>query len=198
MTMLIFRRNKKTLENLSKFRHAKFNYAKFVKNYYLENDEAYIIANVDNIDDIISRYSAPGHEWLNDDFVTYVDACAYHIPVEESIVLEITGAHFSPEEQAVIERVVTDHYGLELGEKVIELKYNARRAIMLLVLAIITAVIFYLLFQYTESIFIELIVVGLWFFIWELGSVGWLNRSDLRMEKLEAGQLASLRVVFAS
>lgn len=194
--MLIFRRNKKTLENLSRFKHAKFNYAKFVRNYYLENDEAYIVANVSSMDDIISRYSTPGQEWLTDDFTSYVDACAYHVPVEEAIVLEITGGHFTSEEQAVITRVVTDHYGLELGEKVIELRYNARRSILLLVLSIVTAVIFYLLFQYTESIFLELIVVGLWFFIWELGSVAWLERSDLRMQKLEAGQLASLRVQF--
>jgi len=194
--MLLFRRNKKTLANLSRFRHAKFNYAKFVKNYYMENDEAYIVVRVASIDDIISRYSSPGYEWLNPDFVQYVDECAYHIPVEESIVLEIIGAQFTAEERETIARVITDHYGLELGEKVIELNYNARRAILLLALSIVTAIIFYLLFQYTESIFLELIVVGLWFFIWELGSVGWLNRADLRMEKLEAGQLASLRVQF--
>jgi len=195
-TMLLFRKNKRTLKNLSKFRKAKFNYAKFVRNYYMENDEAYITAKVNSIDDIVSRYSVEDYEWINEEFTSYIDNCAYHIPVEESIVLEITGAKFTDTEKEIIKKVIIDHYGLELGETMISLEMNKRRAAILLLLSVVTAIIFFGLFIYTDSIFLELIVVGLWFFTWELGNVGWLNRSELRMQKLEAGQLASLRIKF--
>lgn len=194
--MLLFRKNKRTLKNLSKFRKAKFNYAKFVRNYYMENDEAYITAKVNSIDDIVSRYSVEDYEWINEEFTSYIDNCAYHIPVEESIVLEITGAKFTDTEKEIIKKVIIDHYGLELGETMISLEMNKRRAAILLLLSVVTAIIFFGLFIYTDSIFLELIVVGLWFFTWELGNVGWLNRSELRMQKLEAGQLASLRIKF--
>ena len=47
--------SKKTKRNLKKFKSAKFNYAKFVKNYYIDKGVAYISAKVNSIDDIISK-----------------------------------------------------------------------------------------------------------------------------------------------
>jgi len=194
--MPLFRKTEKTLENLSRFKKAKFNYQKFVKHYYMENDEAYITAKVQSIDDIVSRYSVKDYEWINEEFTSYIDNCAYHIPVEEAIVLEITGRKFTDSEKEIIQRVIKEHYGLALGETDFSLRVNSRRALVLFLWSIVTAIIFFLLYTYTNSILLELIVVGLWFFTWELGSVAWINRADLKNEKLEAGQLSSLRIKF--
>ena len=48
-------KSKKSIKNLKRFKSAKFNYAKFVKDYYIEKGEAYISAKVNSIDDIIQR-----------------------------------------------------------------------------------------------------------------------------------------------
>jgi hypothetical protein len=54
-------KSKKFIKNLKRFRNAKFNYAKFVKDYYIEKGEAYISAKVTSIDDVISKYSTKGY-----------------------------------------------------------------------------------------------------------------------------------------
>ena len=92
--------SKKTKRNLKKFRSAKFNYAKFVKNYYIDKGAAYISAKVNSIDDIISKYSIKDYEWINSDFASYLEESAYYIPMEEAIVIEICGGNFSEEQKA--------------------------------------------------------------------------------------------------
>jgi len=195
--MLLFRRNKTTLKNLERFKKAKFNYAKFVHHYYMEDDKAYIMAKVDSMDDIISRFSVKGYEWLNEEFASYIDHAAYHIPVEEEIVLEIDGPQFSEAEKRTITRVITDHYGLELGESIIQLKNNTRRSAFLVLITILAATIFFALFTYTDALWLELVVVGLWFFSWEIGNVAFTHRYEIKEKKLEAGQLASIKVTFS-
>lgn len=163
----------------------------------MEKGEAYISAEVNSIDDIVSRYSISEYEWINSDFAEYVENSAKYIPVEESIILEISGAKFTEEEQETISRVIKDYFGLELGDKIIDLEINKRRAIALGAVALVSIIIFFLLYLYTETpIFTELFAFGFWFSCWEAAELGLLDRSELRAEKLEAGQLASLKIKF--
>ena len=195
--LLLGRRNKRTKKNLKKFGKAKFNYAKFVKHYYMEKGEAYITAKVDSIEDIVSKYSIEDYEWINPEFAEYVDNSAYYIPVEESIVLEITGKKFTKKEQEIIERVIKDYFGLELGDKMIDLEINKKRAIVLGIFAMLAIIAFFSLYIYNEKLlFTELFAFGFWFFGWEFAEIGCLHRSELKTEKLEAGQLASLKIKF--
>lgn len=190
-------RNERTKKNLKKFKKVKFNYAKFVRKYYMEKGKAYISVKVDSIEDIISNYSVNGYEWINEKFVEYVEECAYYIPVEESIILEITGVDFNEQEKETIERVIKDYFGLQLGDKIIDLEINKRRSKILLLFGVISLIIFLLLHKYAdETILTELLAFGFWFFCWEYADLALIDRSDIKTEKIEAGQLASLKIEF--
>ena len=42
----------------------------------------------------------------------------------------------------------------------------------------------------------EIIAIGLWFFLWEYLDLIFLNGSDLATKKLEAAQLANVKIIF--
>jgi len=191
------RKSSRAKRNLKKFKSAKFNYARFVKDYYIENGNAYISAKVDSIDDIISKYSLEDYEWINSEFAEYLESSAYYIPVEESVIIEICGCKFSDEEKEKISRVIKTYFGLKLGDKIIDLDVNMHKSNRLLILGVLSLILVLFISRLTKfEYIIELPLIMLWFFIWEYGDLAWLDRRDISMEKLEAGQLASAKVIF--
>lgn len=191
------KKTKKVRKNLKKFRKADFNYTKFIKKYYIEKGEAYISAKVNNIDDIISKYSTKGYEWINPEFVQYIEDNAYHIPVEESIVIEICGAEFNEEEQDTIQRVIKDYFGAHLADKKDELNLNKQRSIALFLFAIISLFIVYFAFRMRIiDVLYEIPMVLLWFFIWEGIDVVLLQRTQLYKNRMESAQLSSAKIRF--
>jgi len=194
--MLLFRRSTQTRNNIRHFRRVKFNYVGFVNRRYMEDGAAHIGVQVRNIDDILSPYSTPEAPWLNEDFLSYVEHCANHIPVEESIVLEITGADFTESERTTIVSLLKTHFGFELAEREYDLRQNLRRSFALLIFFAVASLIFFLMAFKFDSVFIEIPAVAMWFALWEFFNTFWLGRSDIKLEKTEAGQLASMQVKF--
>jgi len=189
--------SKKTKRNLKKFRSAKFNYAKFVKNYYIEKGAAYISAKVDSIDDIISKYSIKDYEWINSDFAKYLEESAYYIPLEESIIIEICGGNFSEKQKDLITKVIKDYFGLQLGDKIMDLEINRRRSNILLGFGLFGILLVALLntFDIIGTV-AEIFFFVFWFFLWEYGDMAWLDRAELHDQKLEAAQLSTAKIVF--
>lgn len=191
------RKSSRAKRNLKKFKNAKFNYARFVKDYYIENGNAYISAKVKSIDDIISKYSLEDYEWINSEFAQYLESSAYYIPVEEFVIIEICGCKFTDEEKEKIRRVIKTYLELKLGDKIIDLDINMHKSNRLLVLGFLSLLLVLIISGFTNSEYImELPLIMLWFFIWEYGDLAWLDRRDITMEKIEAGQLASAKVIF--
>lgn len=192
--------NRKKTRNLKRFRRAKFNYEKFVKRYYIENEDAYISAKVSSIGDIVNPFSVKNYEWVNKEFVTYIEESAYYIPPENRIKLEICGCKFTPEQQTVIRRVILDYFGLQLEDKKDDLTENGK-IIFRLIMGAVLAGIFYLIVAaspfYSSLLVGELISVLFWFFIWELVGRVLLERRQMKAEKLYAGQLADMLINFA-
>lgn len=183
--------------NLKKFKSAKFNYANFVKDYYIENGKAYISAKVNSIDDIVSKYSITDYEWINSEFAEYIETSSYYIPVEETIIIEICGKKFTDKEKETIERVIKGYFGLKLGDKIIDLDINRNKSNRLLLLGILSLGLVFLMSMITKFEYImELPLIMLWFFIWEYGDLAWLDRWAIYDEKIEAGQLANAKIVF--
>lgn len=190
-------KRKKSIKNLKKFKKAKFNYAKFVKKYYIEKGEAYISAKVNSIDDIISKYSTKDYEWINSEFASYIEESAYYIPLEESITIEICGGNFSDEEKDMIKRVIKDYFGLKLGDKFLDLDINKHKSFILFLFGIISLGVFAILSNFSIITAVnELLLLLFWFFLWEYADLGWLTRSNLRLEQIEAGQLSTAKIVF--
>lgn len=195
--MLSRTKRKKSIKNLKKFKKAKFNYAKFVKKYYIEKGEAYISAKVISIDDIISKYSTKDYEWINPEFASYIEESAYYIPLEESITIEICGGNFSEEEKDMIKRVIKDYFGLKLGDKFLDLDINKHKSFILFLFGIISLGVFAILSNFSIITAVnELLLLLFWFFLWEYADLGWLTRGNLRLEQIEAGQLSTAKIVF--
>lgn len=196
--LLNTKRSEKVKRNLKKYRKTKFNYENFVSEYYVDDDgKAYISTKVSSINDIISKHSIKDYEWVNPDFIHYVEDMAYYIPVEESIVLEICGHKFNEKEQALIKRVLTQYFGLKFGDAIIDIKINRKKSTILLVFGIISVFLFMLLniIKVIPTIS-ELIIFGFWFFLWEYLDLRFLEGSDLAVKKLEAAQLANVKIIF--
>lgn len=195
--MLSRTKRKKSIKNLKKFKKAKFNYAKFVKKYYIEKGEAYISAKVNSIDDIISKYSTKDYEWINPEFASYIEESAYYIPLEESITIEICGGNFSEEEKDMIKRVIKDYFGLKLGDKFLDLDINKHKSFILFLFGITSLGVFAILSNFSIITAVnELLLLLFWFFLWEYADLGWLARGNLRLEQIEAGQLSTAKIVF--
>lgn len=195
--MLSRTKRKKSIKNLKKFKKAKFNYAKFVKKYYIEKGEAYISAKVNSIDDIISKYSTKDYEWINPEFASYIEESAYYIPLEESITIEICGGNFSEEEKDMIKRVIKDYFVLKLGDKFLDLDINKHKSFILFLFGIISLGVFAILSNFSIITAVnELLLLLFWFFLWEYADLGWLTRGNLRLEQIEAGQLSTAKIVF--
>ena len=195
--MLSRTKRKKSIKNLKKFKKAKFNYAKFVKKYYIEKGEAYISAKVNSIDDIISKYSTKDYEWINPEFASYIEESAYYIPLEESITIEICGGNFSEEEKDMIKRVIKDYFGLKLGDKFLDLDINKHKSFILFLFGIISLGVFAILSRFSLITALnEVILLLFWFFLWEYADLGWIERSNIQIERLEAGQLSTAKIEF--
>jgi len=195
--MILGNKKKKSIKNLQRFKSAKFNYAKFVKQYYIEKKEAYVSAKVNSIDDIISKYSTKGYEWINPDFAHYIEESAYYIPIEESVTIEICGGNFSDEEKELVKRVIKDYFGLKLGDKFLDLDENKHKSLILLIFGIISLGVFAILSRFSIiSALTEVILLLFWFFLWEYADLALLERSDLQVERIEAGQLSTAKIVF--
>ena len=195
---LITKRSEKVKRNLRKYRKTKFNYENFISEYYVDDDgKAYISTKVSSLHDIISKHSIKDYEWVNPDFIHYVEDMAYYIPVEESIVLEICGHKFTEKEQALIRRVLTQYFGLKLGDAIIDINIMKKKSMILLIFGIISILLFMLLnIINVIPTLAEIIAIGLWFFLWEYLDLRFLNGSDLAIKKLEAAQLANVKIIF--
>ena len=196
--LLITKRSEKVKKNLQKYRNTKFNYENFIREYYIDDDgNAYISTKVSSIYDIISKHSIKGYEWVNNEFTDYIENIANYIPVEETIVLEICGHKFTENEQILIKRVLTQYFGLKLGDAIIDININKKRSIVLLIFGIISLLLFMVLnISKVIPTISELILLALWFFLWEYLDVRLLQRSELAVKKLDAAQLANVKIIF--
>lgn len=184
-------------KNIQMFRKKEFNLNNFINDYYMDQNSAYMTVKVSDYSDIVSKYSVENYEWINKEFADHLELMAYYIPVEEPIVIEITGKKFTDEQKRIIEKVIKTYFGLKLGDKMLLLNDNRYRCIILLGFGVISFIVFYLLFM--ANIMGTILEVGslvFWFIMWSFADLAFLQRNNLKIDKLEAGQLSSAKVTF--
>ncbi|MBE6116231.1 MAG: hypothetical protein E7187_05325 [Erysipelotrichaceae bacterium] len=182
-------------KNKKSFRKMKIDYYRYVKDFYLEDGLAYISCNVNDYNDIIDPYSVKGYEWLNESFARFVESNAEYIPVEYPIVLEICGKNFSDQQKEIINETIHDYYELKLGDKQIDLQNNTIQILTFLAIGVIATLIMIAAQMWKADSFVnDMIVILVWFFIWELCGMIFFDRNDLKEEKMAAAQLASITV----
>ena len=197
--MLFGRKSRRLRENLKKFSKKSIDLDKFVKDIYVDHGLAYISCNVTGYYDIIDRLSVDGYEWINGHFARFVEQNANYIPTEYPIVLEICGHRFTKKQQAAIEETIADYYALKMVDTQMALEKNKNRAIFLVILALIFAVMVFASSRFSGgflNVLVEVVFILFWVFVWELTDCLLFDRRDLKEARTEAAQLASVKVIF--
>ena len=195
--MLSRTKRKKSIKNLKKFKKAKFNYAKFVKKYYIEKGEAYISAKVNSIDDIISKYSTKVifNNSFNHVFFFFRKITTTNFNSNTFLKRNIVSTFFNITCKFWINPFII--FGLKLGDKFLDLDINKHKSFILFLFGIISLGVFAILSNFSIITAVnELLLLLFWFFLWEYADLGWLTRGNLRLEQIEAGQLSTAKIVF--
>jgi hypothetical protein len=195
--MHILRKNSTKAKNIQMFRKKEFNLNNFINDYYMDQNSACMTVKVNDYSDIVSKYSVDNYEWINKEFADHLELMAYYIPVEEPIVIEITGKKFTDEQKRIIEKVIKTYFGLKLGDTMLLLNANRNKYTILLIFGVLSFVMFYLLFM--ANIIGTILEIGslvFWFIMWSFADLAFLQRNNLKIDKLEAGQLSSAKVTF--
>ena len=190
------KKRKDAIKKIIKFNKTKFNYNKFVRDFYLEKNTAYVSVNIDNYNDVISKYSISNYEWLNPEFADYVEETAYYIPIQYDIALDING-HFTKEQEEKIKKTIKEYFGVKLGDAQNDLDTNKLLNILLFVVAVLFLIIFFVVTFYIPSFkFLEPISIISWFIMWELLDNNFIKRQQLRAKKIDLAQLVNMEIKF--
>ena len=182
---------------MHRFSQKTVNYAKYMREIYIENGLAFISCKVKNYHDIIDQYSVEDYEWLDESFARYIESNAAYIPTEYPIVIEIIGGHFNEAQKKTNEETMLDYYGLSLGDKQLEMNRNMRKIVIIAIISILVACLeWFLDINNYSSILQESIMILVWFFVEDLVELI-LERIDLQEEKTDAAQLASVAIRFS-
>ena len=193
---MLNKKSRRLKMNLLKFKRKSVDVAKFVKDLYVENGMAYISCNAEKYNDIINKHSVEGYEWPNGHFIEFINDNAQFVPTEYPIILEICGCDFSEKQQECIEATLSDYYALQLGNAQLALQRNTRESIVLFILGLLAILGIIFGIQGTLGSVWEIFLVLLWFFIWEFLDTFVFERSEYLEKKLEAAQMASMKVTF--
>ena len=190
------KRRKNIIRNILKFNKTEVDYKKYVRDFYLERNTAYISVNTDNYNDIISKYSINNYEWLNPEFADYIEETAYYIPIQYDISLDING-NFTKEQEETIKKTIKMYFGIKLGDAQNNLRLNKKINLLLFVISILFLMIFFVVTIYVPSFkFLEPISIISWFIVWELLDNNFVKRYHLKTKKIDLAQLVSMEIKF--
>lgn len=190
-------RSKRLKKNLRQLKRKKIEGERYIKDFYIENDLAFITCNVRRYNDIIDPFSSEGYEWPNKDFVRFVESNAEYIPVEYPIVLEINGKTFTENEKNVIRETIHDYYALKMGDAQLAIGANRWKAVTLIITGCLLAVGVDLIARFTTRLpFREAVIMLFWLFLWEGIDCLILDGRRLREKKTDAAQMANITVSF--
>lgn len=177
------------------FRRKVLDYDNIVNTYYIENNLAFITCNVSDYNEIISKHSVTGYEWLAPEFAQFLEDNANNIPIEYPILLDVCGVSLSNEQKETIRNVIRSYYILKYGNKQQEINSNWRKLLLELMLGAGYMVVSQLFSMDQSTLFGQTGVVLFWFMIW--GALDclfdWRNLVD---ERSYMAQLAEIKFRF--
>ena len=183
--------------NLQAYDRKSGNLEKRLEKEFIDHGIATIPCKVSGTDDIISPYSVKGYdESLNSEFVEYVNDIADLVPEEYPIVLSIVGQKFTKEDQNTIKNTIEDDFAYDLGAVEKENKYH-QKVFWWMVAGILLSGIMLTVFDWLETVSLELLFVFFWFFADTFVDYLLLEGRQLRKQQLKAARLACLRVEFS-
>ena len=167
-----------------------------LKKDFIDNGIATIPCQVEEYNDVISRYSVRGYETLNSEFEEYVKNTVDVIPSEYPVVLNITGCSFSSEQEQTIRETITEDFAYDLGLLEEELRRHVFIfSAMLLALILACAALRYV--SIMPDITYELYFVVFWYAADTVVDYLFVGGRDMRNNRIRAGRLACVKVVFS-
>lgn len=186
------RHNKK----IKRYHNFDFDTNAYVMKYYIDKEKAIIPIQIREYQELFSIYH-PDNIVLNPDIAEYIEQIVYYIPYQYSVVLELRGLELTEEEKIHISSIFSQYFGMRAHDKKVDLRFNARKALVLLLFGFLFLSISYLLSHYMNLKFInDVVSIAGTFSIWELVNTLWLERTSIRVASLNAGQLATSTIAF--
>lgn len=183
-------------DNTRQFLYKKSYMKRRLQHDVVENGIAYIPCKVSGMEDIISKFSVKGCESLDSVFMTYITDFIKFVPVEYPVTLEISGAQFSDEEKKIITETITSDMDYNLGKTEEEHLKKKKRFWAMIIGTIAAGILLPIAKQVLPLFPLELYYVLFWLFADAWVRYQFIEKSDYKEEKIQAGRLASLKVEF--
>lgn len=184
-------------EKLKKYQQKKFEYYKQIDEINISDNEAYITVQINDINEIISPFSIPGHEIIKEEFINLISKKASYIPVDYPLVLEIYTKSLTSEEKILIRKLFKIYYSLETINTEEELKTIKRKSRFFLFVGIICAILFILMVKLNVvTSLLEIISFITSFSIWEFAELVIFEQDDLREKIIKNKHLAKIRIIY--
>ena len=184
-------------QKLKKYQEKKFEYYKDINQVTYNDNEAYITIKVDELSKVISDYSLPGEEILNDKFLQLIEEKASFISMDTPLVLEIHNDTLTSEEKILVRKLLKNYFDLKKTSNIIELNKIKRKSCFFLIVGIIGFIISIGLL-YTEYLrgLREIISFLGSFSIWEFFELRLFELDDINEEIIKYDHYSKIRVVF--
>lgn len=195
--------NDKLKEKLRHLRHRRYwarkrvDFTKRVSDVYLDKEIGFIACSVKGYHDIISPYSVKGYECLRPELKQYITDNAKYIPLEYPLVFEISGHHFTKEQQEMIADTIIDDFVFDLGEAQDDVSDNLKKMILLTIAFILSVLICLLFMKNLDNAFMaEIPFVLLYFTGDRMGETLLIRRPDCLEKQAYAARLAGMKISF--
>lgn len=173
----------------------KFDATTFLNEKYIRGEYAIIPMQVESIDDFYNKFDSSKNT-LEPELASYIDKCAYNIPINYKLILKISCPNLTEEDKKEIERLIKIHYGLIVHDKNLDLKINEIDVLWLSVLGVIVLALTYFFGEQLQSFLKEILLIAGWFAIWESVDKFVLGRRKIRIDKRNAKQLFDSEIYY--
>lgn len=186
----------KTGDNIKKFLNKKSFLEYRLNKEVLEDGLAYIPCHVQNMEDIICKYSIRDCVSLNSEFTDYLVDFIECIPIKYPIVLEIYGPKFTEEQKKIIADTIASDGDYELGRIIQENRHHRLVFVEMVIGTVISGILLALIGKYLDVIPQEFFYVLFWLFADSFVRYIFIERGDYRNQRIGAGRIASMKVEF--
>lgn len=167
-----------------------------VRQEYIRNGIATIFCRISSYNDVITEYSVKDHEAVNLDFIEYLRRAASFIPDECPMVLNIIEDCLTKEEQKTVREVIREELAYDFGIAEQE-EQRQNRIFFYTIIGLVIALILLVLTKDLDEVPRELFFVLFWFMGDTILENIFFTGRELRQERLLAGRLASIKVIFS-
>lgn len=164
-----------------------------------EQGNALVRIQLDDLQQAFSPFSPPKYEELDDALTSYIDAVVYPIPLRYSLILEFQTKGSSKEQEARVQQVIRDFYGLRCADKLQDLRINIIKTVALFSMgALLLTASYHLASNGQGQLITDFMNIAGTFALWETVGLFLLEQQGIQLDKRNAEQTARAIIRFLS